>query len=129
MRFGSFALILAASAVLTLGCSGSSSTTPTPTPTPTPPAGAASLTIAMPRGATLLTTTAYAPNPATVAVGATVTWVNNDVDPHTSTSTTNVWGSPTLQPGASFSFRFASAGSFPYNCLIHPNMVGTIVVQ
>jgi plastocyanin len=83
----------------------------------------------MPRGATFLTTTAFAPNPATVSVGTTVTWVNNDVDPHTTTSTSNVWGSPTLQPGASFSFTFQTAGSYPYLCLIHPNMVATVVVQ
>jgi plastocyanin len=85
--------------------------------------------ISMPRGATLLTSTAFVPNPAPVSLGATVTWVNNDIDPHTTTSTTSVWGSPTLQPGGSFSFTFQSRGSFPYLCLIHPNMVGTIVVQ
>jgi len=120
--------------MLVAGCSSSPSATPVPTPTPTPtptPGGGTPtpVTISMPRGATLLTSTAFVPNPASVAVGATVTWVNNDVDPHTSTSTTNVWGSPTLQPGGSFSFTFQSRGSFPYLCLIHPNMVGTIVVQ
>jgi len=64
-----------------------------------------------------------------VPVGTTVTWVNNDVDPHTTTSTTNVWSSPTLQPGGSFSMTFSSQGSFPYFCQIHPNMVATLVVQ
>jgi plastocyanin len=24
---------------------------------------------------------------------------------------------------------FPNAGSFPYHCLIHPNMVGTVTVQ
>jgi plastocyanin len=129
MRFVSMGL--AASAVFALGCSSSSPSAMPGSPTPTPITGGstAALTISLPRGATLLTTTAFAPNPATVPVGATVTWVNNDVDPHTTTSTTNVWGSPTLQPGASFSFTFQSAGSFTYLCLIHPNMVGTVVVQ
>jgi plastocyanin len=83
----------------------------------------------MPRGATGLTATAYVPNPATVSVGATVAWVNNDIDSHTSTSTTNVWGSPNIPPGGSFSFTFQSPGSFDYVCLIHPNMAGTIVVR
>jgi hypothetical protein len=130
MRFLSVALAFVTAAILVSGCGSSSPSTPvTPTPTPTPGAGPSPVTISMPRGATLLTTTAYVPNPATVSVGATVTWVNNDVDPHTSTSSTNVWGSPTIQPGGSFSFTFPSAGSFPYICLIHPNMVGTIVVQ
>ena len=83
----------------------------------------------MPRGATALTTTAYVPNPVTVSMGTTVTWVNSDVDPHTTTSNTNAFDSGTMNPGATFSFRFQSSGSFSYICLIHPNMVGTIVVQ
>jgi len=127
--FVSLALVCA---VFAAGCGSSSppaAPTPTPTPPPAPGGGPSPVTISMPRGATFLTTTAFVPNPAPVSVGATVTWVNNDVDPHTSTSTTNVWGSPTLQPGGSFSFTFPTAGSFPYLCLIHPNMVGTIVVQ
>jgi len=113
------------------GGSGSPATTPTtpttPTPTPTPTASA--LTISMPRGATFQTTAAYAPNPATVSAGTTVTWVNNDTDPHTTTSSSNVWDSGTMQPGASFSFTLQNRGTFQYLCLIHPNMVGTIVVQ
>jgi hypothetical protein len=132
MRFLSVALAFVTAAILVSGCGSSSPAspvTPTPTPTPTPGGSPTPVTISMPRGATLLTTTAYVPNPATVSVGATVTWVNNDVDPHTSTSSTNVWGSPTIQPGGSFSFTFQSAGSYPYICLIHPNMVGTVVVQ
>jgi plastocyanin len=131
MRFAQLAFALVVSATLVAGCSSSSpSATPTtPTPNPTPTAGPTPVTISMPRGATQLTTTAYVPSPATVPVGTTVTWVNNDIDPHTSTSTTNVWTSGTLQPGASFSRTFSSQGTFPYVCLIHPNMVGTIVVQ
>jgi plastocyanin len=132
MRFLSVAVLLFACVVSVVGCSGSgdSSTTPAaPTPAPPTSGGPTPVTISMPRGATFLTTTAYVPNPATVSVGGTVTWVNNDTDPHTSTSTTNVWSSPTLQPGASFSFTFQSRGSYPYVCLIHPNMVGTVVVQ
>jgi Cupredoxin-like domain len=134
MRVVSVTVALAVCAVLVAGC-GSSSPAATPVgptpplPTPVPAGPPAPLTISMPRGATGLTTGAYVPNPATVSVGATVTWVNNDIDAHTSTSTTNVWGSPAIQPGQSFSFTFQSAGTFQYLCLIHPNMAGTIVVQ
>ena len=131
MRFVSFALSLVAAAVLAVGCSSSSTTPagPTPTSTTTTVPGVTGVTISMPRGATFLTNTAYVPNPATVSVGGTVTWVNNDVDPHTTTSSTNVWASPTMQPGSSFSFTFQNRGTFQYVCLIHPNMVGTITVQ
>ena len=76
-----------------------------------------------------LTTTAYAPNPVTVPAGATITWTNNDNVDHTSTSQNNIWASPTIGPGASYSRQFNTAGSFPYYCIFHPGMVGTVVVQ
>ena len=33
-----------------------------------------------------------------------------------------------LQPGQSFTFTFAQAGTFPYHCDIHPTMTATITV-
>ena len=81
------------------------------------------------RGATVLTTTAYSPNPITVAVGATITWTNNDTTSHTSTGVNAVWDSGSIAPGASFSRTFPTAGTFSYLCTIHPNMVGTVTVQ
>lgn len=111
------------------GCGGSDSS-PTPvTPTPTPGGTGSPVTVTIPVGATALTTTAYVPNPATIQVGTTVQWINSDNVAHTSTSTTNVWSSPTILPGGSYSFTFQSTGSFPYHCVIHPGMVATITVQ
>ena len=80
-------------------------------------------------GSTFLTTTAYTPNPVTIAQGTTVTWVNNDTVDHSSTSQNNVWASPTMAPGVSYSRTFGTIGSFPYYCIFHPGMVGTVVVQ
>lgn len=72
----------------------------------------------------------YAFQPATlsVPVGTTVTWTNNDMVAHTSTSDTRVWDSGTVAPGQSFSYTFSQAGTFPYHCMIHPFMRGTVVV-
>jgi plastocyanin len=64
-----------------------------------------------------------------VAVGATVTWMNSDSIAHTSTSDTNGWNSGVVAPGGQFSFTFQTAGTFPYHCAIHPGMVGTVVVR
>jgi plastocyanin len=135
MRLIRFAAAMAC-VVLLAGCGSSSSsspTNPTPTPTPNPPASggapAAAVTITIPRGATSLTTTAYTPNPATVAVGGTVTWVNNDVDTHDTAANNRLWASPNIGPGGRFTFTFPTAGTFSYFCTIHPNMIGTIVVQ
>jgi plastocyanin len=65
----------------------------------------------------------------TVSVGTTVTWVNGDNTSHTSTSNNGAFDTGTIAPGGSASFRFQSAGSFPYHCTFHPGMIATITVQ
>jgi plastocyanin len=81
-----------------------------------------------------LTTDAYQPNPAQVSVGSTVTWTNDDAQPHTATSGENVtpdgnFDSGIMAPAATFDFTFTEAGEYPYFCLLHPNMVGTVSVS
>lgn len=71
----------------------------------------------------------FSPATHTVAVGGTVTWTNGGYNPHTSTGQNNAWNSGTLNPGQSFSRQFPQAGSFPYECTIHPGMSGTVVVR
>jgi plastocyanin len=83
----------------------------------------------MPPGSQFLTTTAYIPNPINVSMGTTVTFVNNDNVAHTATSQNNLWDTGDIQPGRSQSLTFRSTGSFPYYCIYHPRMVGTITVQ
>jgi plastocyanin len=90
-------------------------------------------------GASTLTTDAYSPNPIQVSVGTTVTWTNNDSQPHTVTSGSNGQPdnkfnsspnfTPLLNPGQTFSFTFTEAGEYPYFCTLHPNMVGTVNVS
>src|ERR671924_108857 len=89
-------------------------------------------------GASSLTNTAYSPNPIQVSVGTTVTWTNNDSQPHTVTSGSNAQPdnkfnsspnfTPLLNPGQTFSFTFTQSGEYPYYCMLHPNMVGTVSV-
>ena len=100
---------------------GSSPSTTAPTTTGTP--------VSIVSGSSTLTTTAYSPNPVTVAVGGTVTWTNNDSVAHTSVANNGAFSSGTIAPGGTFSMTFPSAGSFPYHCSIHPGMVGTVTVQ
>jgi len=71
----------------------------------------------------------FQPASVTVPVGTSVTWSNQDSAAHTTTSDTGVWGSGNLTTGASFSFTLKRAGTFHYHCMIHPNMMGTVVVQ
>jgi nitrite reductase (NO-forming) len=85
-------------------------------------------------GSSSLTTDAYAPNPVQVSTGATVTWTNDDAQPHTATSGQNVtpdgrFDSGIMPPAGTFDFQFTEAGEYPYFCLLHPNMVGTVSVS
>lgn len=102
--------------------------TPTPTPAPTPPP-AQTASVAIPVGAEFLGNRAFNPGNLNVAVGTTVTWTNTDSTSHTSTSDAAGWDSGIVAPRGSFSFRFQTAGTFPYHCAIHPGMVGTVVVR
>ncbi len=85
-------------------------------------------------GSSSLTTDAYAPNPIQVSAGSTVTWTNDDSQPHTATSGENAtpdgtFDSGIMAPAATFEHTFAEAGEYPYFCLLHPNMVGTVSVS
>lgn len=70
----------------------------------------------------------FEPATLTVAPGATVRWFNDDALPHTVTATDGSWDSGNLAPGASFERGYDLPGTYPYLCLYHPGMTGTIVV-
>jgi plastocyanin len=115
-----FRWILIPAVALACCACGSSNSPSTPTATGT--------VVSIVSGSSNLTTTAYSPNPVSVSVGGTVTWMNNDNTAHTSTAN-GVFDSGNIAPGASFSRTFTTAGSFPYHCSLHPGMVGTVNVQ
>ncbi|MGH6665673.1 MAG: cupredoxin domain-containing protein [Pseudolabrys sp.] len=71
----------------------------------------------------------FNPQQVRVKAGDTVVWTNADDIPHTVTSQTMVFRSKALDTDDKFSFTFATAGSFPYFCSLHPHMTGTIVVE
>lgn len=71
----------------------------------------------------------FSPDPVEVAVGTTVTWTNQDSEPHTATGDGGSFTTETINPGESDSVTFDTAGEFPYFCEFHPNMAGTVVVQ
>jgi nitrite reductase (NO-forming) len=96
--------------------------------------GGSTTGVSIVQGSSSLTTDAYSPNPAQVSVGGTVTWTNDDSQPHTAMSGENatpdqVFDSGIMAPAATFSHTFTEAGEYPYFCLLHPNMVGTVSVS
>ncbi|MCL6593343.1 MAG: multicopper oxidase domain-containing protein, partial [Alicyclobacillus sp.] len=77
---------------------------------------------------------AFLPTTLHVAPGTTVVWNNNDNIAHTVTSGANRvkdgrFDSDDLQPGKTFSYTFTKPGTYPYYCVYHPNMKGTVVVD
>ncbi len=109
---------------LTLATSCGSSSSPT-----SPSTGSNTGTpITIVSGAQLLTNTAYSPNPLTINAGTTVTWTNKDSTTHTATSDSGVFNG-SVAPNAQFSYTFSNKGTFTYHCTLHPNMVGSVVVQ
>lgn len=70
-----------------------------------------------------------------IFIGDTVVWRNGDQAKHTVTSGTpdggpdGIFGSADfLSPGQSYQFTFDKKGQYPYYCLIHPWMIGTVFV-
>jgi plastocyanin len=65
-----------------------------------------------------------------VEPGSEVTWVNDDPMPHTVTGTgLSLNGDKQMFAGdKTRPFRFDDAGVYPYYCILHPGMVGAVVV-
>ena len=128
-----FFLVLAPlTLALIAGCGSDSNTGPQPSP------GAGDIDIV--KGASLMTTTAFSPNPKTVSLadGGEVRWVNADggsvygggtAVAHQITSDDAAFDtSEPFTPGQSYTVVLGLAGTYHYHCAIHPNMVGTITV-
>lgn len=82
------------------------------------------------------TNTCLSPTTFRIATGTTVTWDNISNVPHALTSGTLTDGGPDgrfdsslIRAGATFSHTFDTPGEYPYFCLIHPWVSGTITVQ
>ncbi len=71
----------------------------------------------------------FTPKELTVAVGTTVKFVNHDDIPHTRVETNKVFRSKALDTDDSYTYTFATAGSFDYFCSLHPHMVGKVIVK
>jgi plastocyanin len=71
---------------------------------------------------------AFVPATLTVPVGTTVTWTNQDEEPHTVTAKDGSFHSPGLDSRGTCSYTFQAPGSCDYICSIHPFMTGSVVV-
>jgi plastocyanin len=93
----------------------------TPSPAPQDLAASGQTTVVMDG-------TSFAPAALTVHVGETVTFVNKDPFPHNVASAAGGFRSRDLDPDRQWQFHAATAGTFPYECTLHPGMKGTLIV-
>jgi plastocyanin len=94
---------------------------PTPAAVPSQDAPVATDTVA-------IQNFAFSPATVTVKAGTTVTWTNQDQDPHTLSAMNGSFHSPALNTGQSYRHTFTTPGHFDYLCTIHPFMTATVVV-
>ena len=77
----------------------------------------------------------YIPSTLNISAGTTVVWKNNDAAAHLATSGTpdggpdGIFDSGMIMGGATYEYEFAETGEFVYYCLVHPWMVGTVIVE
>ena len=75
----------------------------------------------------------YIPFEVTVHPGDTVVWSNDDVAAHTVTSgipptPDGTFDSGIFMAGTTFSHTFDTLGQYDYYCIVHPWMIGTVLV-
>jgi plastocyanin len=71
----------------------------------------------------------FDPQELTVKAGDTIVWINHDPFPHTATAAGRQFNSREIAAGRSWKFIARKKGVYPYACLLHPTMSGTLRVQ
>ena len=77
----------------------------------------------------------FIPSTVVITAGGTVTWENTDTAAHTASSGTaaggpdGVFDSSLVMAGGSYSVTLDDAGTYPYFCMVHPWMSGTVIVE
>lgn len=103
--------------------------TATPAAATATPAAAAVICDASGEGSSVsIANFSYNPSSATVATNGFVTWTNNDSAAHTVTFDSGP-NCGNLSDGDSVTVQFTVAGSYPYHCNIHRDMMGTVEVS
>ena len=83
----------------------------------------------LPNGAALVSIVdfGYLPGVVRIHVGQTVVWRNDGREEHDVTGAD--WHSGPLEPTVDYRQTFGSPGEFRFRCSIHPDMVGSLIVE
>ncbi|HLW46590.1 MAG TPA: plastocyanin/azurin family copper-binding protein [bacterium] len=74
---------------------------------------------------------AFGAQTVTLAAGHAVTWINDDVVPHTATAQTDhgkLWDTGQVVPGSSMTVTLSKPGTYVYQCDDHPFMRAKLIV-
>jgi len=77
----------------------------------------------------------FVPSTVVITAGGTITWENTDTAAHTASSGTaaggpdGVFDSSLIMAGGSYSVTLDDEGAYPYFCMVHPWMQGTVIVE
>jgi len=75
-----------------------------------------------------ITESSFQPNPMTIQVGTTVTWINHDTKDQEVAATNAAFESGNIVSGGQYQYTFSQAGTFDYYSKIAPSMTGKIIV-
>lgn len=71
----------------------------------------------------------FGPNAITITAGTTVTWTNQDNEPHSIVMVDQSYRSTPMDTGDHVSHTFATPGQYRYFCGFHPQMIGVVIVR
>ncbi len=71
----------------------------------------------------------FEPGDRYVKLGDCVRFINEHVIEHSAVGMDREFNSGILMPGGTALFRFDEEGTVPYNCGVHPPMVGVLVIE
>ena len=72
----------------------------------------------------------FTPTVVEIDAGDTVTWTNSGSMVHNVFGANASWGAfDDIPVGGSASHTFDAAGVYPYSCMLHPGMIGAVVVD
>lgn len=73
---------------------------------------------------------AFHPEALELRRGDTVVWINRDIFPHTATATRKSgWNTGSLLQGESGRYVPRRKGEEPYFCMLHPSMLGKLIIR
>jgi len=130
MKKFTFVILMLVSALMLSSCSFGIKKMLGLSPTAQPTKVQAAKPTKLPANTVSITNANFSPHTLDVTAGTTVTWINNDKAPHSVTSDAKgLFDSGPIQPGASFTFTFSQAGTFPYHSNNEPAYTGTILAK